>query len=332
MPEDAPAIDPGGSSRREDRPDAQQGLPAEHARQRVAWLGLGAMGTPMVRRLAAAGHDVVAYDPTPARVLAAGPRVSSAGSPASAAEGRDVLVVMVATPAQATQALLGPDGAAAALRADCRVVVLSTLGPAALTELAGRLPDGVRVVDAPVSGGVTRATDGTLLIMAANVQDDDRRLLGALGEVVEVGTRPGQGQAMKMVNQVLCGVHIAAAAEALALADGLGIDPRVAWQTVRRGAAASFMLDDRGARMVGDLDGPLDPGAGRPVRSAVALFVKDLHLVLDEATAAGLPLPVVSAAARSFADAGEAGLLNHDDSELYDHVRAGRVWPHGMSM
>jgi 3-hydroxyisobutyrate dehydrogenase/putative dehydrogenase len=283
----------------------------------VAWLGVGAMGTPMVRRLAASGYAVTAYDPSAAHVAQLGAGVRAAPAPVAAARDCDVLVLMVASPEQAEVAVFGPDGAAAVLAPGSRVVVLGTLGSAWVTDLAARLPAGVRVVDAPVSGGVVRAADGSLLVMAAGARAVDVALLSVLGEVVEVGTQPGQGQAMKMVNQVLCGVHIAAAAEALALAEAMGIDPAAAWRTVRRGAAASFMLEDRGARMVG----PREDG----VRSAVSLFVKDLHLVLDEARAAGLPAPVVTAAAGLFADAAAAGLARHDDTGLYDHLRSLRA-------
>ena len=279
----------------------------------VGWLGLGAMGSPMARRVAAAGHRLTAYDPTPARALALGPGVRAAADPAQAASGCSVLVVMVASPAQADTALFGPDGAAGGLRAGSRVVVLSTLGPDWVRSLPTRLPDGVRVVDAPVSGGVARAVEGTLLLMASAAEPPDLAVLEVLGEVAQVGDQPGQGQAMKMVNQVLCGVHIAAAAEALALAEAMGIDPELAWATVRRGAGASFMLDDRGSRMV--------QGEREPVRSALGLFVKDLHLVLDEAGATGLPTSVVAAAAALFSAAAADGRAGHDDSELYDHVR-----------
>jgi len=281
---------------------------------RVGWLGLGAMGVPMARRLAEAGHRLSAYDPNPERASALGPDVGAAASPMWAADGCEVLVVMVATPAQAEVALFGPAGAAAALRPDTRVVLLATFGPAWVRGLTSRLPSGVRVVDAPVSGGVGRAHDGTLLIMASAAEAADLRLLSVLGEVVVVGEQPGDGQAMKMVNQVLCGVHIAAAAEALALAESMGIDPELAWRTVRRGAAASFMLDDRGARMVS--------GEFEPVRSSMSLFVKDLHLVLDEAQAARLPTAVVAAAAELFSAAAAQGRSAQDDSELYDFVRS----------
>jgi 3-hydroxyisobutyrate dehydrogenase len=265
----------------------------------------GTMGTPMVSRLRDLGHDVRAYDPHD--------HGHDVTSPAQAAAGCDVLMVMVATPQQASQALEGPDGALAVMASGSRVVLLSTLGPAWVRQLVP--PEGVRIVDAPVSGGVTRAAAGELLIMAAGARPEDLALLEVFGDVVHVGEEPGQGQAMKLVNQVLCGVHIAAAAEALALAERLGIDPELAWGTVRQGAAASFMLDDRGARMVAGPDGN--------VRSAVALFVKDMQLVVQEAERTGLRTSVSAAAARLFADAGEAGLLRADDAQLFDYLRSG---------
>lgn len=275
------------------------------------------MGTPMALRQAAAGRVVVAFDPgSPAPE-----GIELVSSPAEVARAAEVLVIMVATPVQAEAALFGPDGAAGEMRPHARVVILSTLGPSWVRNLVGRLPTSV-VVDAPVSGGVVRAAAGTLLIMAAGASAQDRKLLAVLGEVVDVGDRPGQGQSMKMVNQVLCGVHIAAAAEALAVAEALGIDPGLALDTIRRGAASSFMLDDRGPRMVAGPDGQ--------VRSTVSLFVKDLQLVLDEAGAARLPTPVVEAALQLFSDAADTGLGGHDDAELYNHVRQGKAGGRGV--
>lgn len=281
----------------------------------IAWLGLGAMGAPMAARLVAAGHEVTAYDVDAARIdrlVAVGGR--AAGSPAQAAAASEVLAVMVATPEQAEQALFGAGGALESLDGPRRLVLFSTLGPAWVRSLASRLPTTVGLLDAPVSGGVVRAGEGTLLIMAAgSALPEDEALLRELGDPTFVGEKPGDGQAVKMVNQVLCGVHIAAAAEALSLAESLGIDSRLAWDTVRRGAAASFMLDDRGKRMV--------EGAQGEVRSAVSIFVKDLRLVLDNARTGGLPTPLVAAAEQLFSIAAAQGLAGRDDSELIEVFR-----------
>lgn len=156
----------------------------------VAWLGLGAMGLPMVQRVVAAGYRVRAYDPHRERLDAAGADYAAA-DPADAARGARVLVVMVATPQQADEALVGR-GALEALDPGARVVVLSTVGTAWVKELAGRVPPGARVVDAPVSGGVVRARDGSLLVMASGLDAVSGALLDTLGDVVEVGPDPGR--------------------------------------------------------------------------------------------------------------------------------------------
>ena len=135
-------------------------------------------------------------------------------------------------------------------------MIMATVGPGVVAEVAGRLGgQGVTVVYVPVSGGVQRAAAGDLLVMVAGTEDAvdrTRPLLGVLASSAPVvGPAPGDGQRMKLVNQLLCGVHIAAAAEALAFAESLGLDPGECWRVLRDGAAASFMFEDRGARMVG---------------------------------------------------------------------------------
>jgi 3-hydroxyisobutyrate dehydrogenase len=200
--------------------------------------------------------------------------------------------------------------------------VMATVGPAAIEGWSARLARrAVAVVDAPVSGGVQRAGTGDLLVMFASeaeVPPQVREVIAVLAATaVEVGRRVGDGQRVKLVNQLLCGVHIAAAAEALALAESLGLDPATTWETVRHGAAASFMLDDRGARMVGPQPAP--------VRSAVDIFVKDMGLVLDAANLAGLPTPVAGAAQQLYLRAKRAGLGGADDSSLRAYLAGERV-------
>ena len=286
---------------------------------RVGWLGLGAMGLPMARRLVEASIDVAAYDPVPApleALTAAGGR--PAATAAAAAAGADLLFVTVATPEQAAAALFGRDGAADALAPGATVVVMSTIGPSAVRELANRLAAGVGLLDAPMSGGVARAERGDLVVMVGGPRerfDVARPLLERLGSTVAyVGETVGDGQALKLVNQLLAGVHIAAAAEALGLATALGLDPRAAWEVVRHGAAGSFMLDDRGRRM---LDGDFEP-----VRSALDIFVKDMGLVVAAAKAQKLPTPLAAAAEQLYLTGAAEGLGRRDDSSLvtlYDH-------------
>ena len=198
---------------------------------RVGWIGLGAMGFPMAGCVARAGFDVSAYDIDPARAEAlAADGVKPATSIGEAATGVDVLVIMVATPDQVESVLFGDDPAASALTAGAAVVVMATVGPAPVQRWAERLgQQQVDLVDAPVSGGAARAAAGDLLIMVGGTQsavDRAQPLLDAMARSApHVGTAPGDGQKVKLVNQLLCGVHIAAAAEALALAEAMQLDP-----------------------------------------------------------------------------------------------------------
>jgi 3-hydroxyisobutyrate dehydrogenase/putative dehydrogenase len=272
------------------------------------------MGLPMARRLIGASHDVTAYDPVPAAreaVAAAGGHPAS--TPADVAEGAEAVVVTVATPDQALAALFGADGAANALAPGTTVVVMSTIGPTAVRDLAERLtPLGVGLLDAPMSGGVARAERGDLVVMVGGPRETFegcRPLLDRLGTTVAyVGEAIGDGQALKLVNQLLAGVHIAATAEALGLAAALGLDARAAWEVVRNGAAGSFMLNDRGARM---LDGEFEP-----VRSALDIFVKDMGLVVSAAKARKLPTPLAAAAEQLYLAGSAEGLGRRDDASL----------------
>jgi 3-hydroxyisobutyrate dehydrogenase len=285
---------------------------------RVGWIGLGAMGLPMARSAARAGHEITGYDidPGPAASLGAD-GVKPAGSIAEAATGADVLVLMVATPAQVESVLYGDDPAATALAPGAVVMVMATVGPAPVQRWAKRLAgQGVEIVDAPVSGGVARAGAGDLLIMVAGSEVAVRRTRSLLDSMARsapvVGAHPGDGQKVKLVNQLLCGVHIAVAAEALALAEAMQLDATATWEVLRAGAAASFMLDDRGDRMVHGTD---------QVKSALDIFVKDMGLVLDAARENSYPAPLASAAEQLYLAGRRAGLGRRDDSSVIEVLR-----------
>jgi 3-hydroxyisobutyrate dehydrogenase len=292
---------------------------------RVGWLGLGAMGAPMAGCLAHAGHPVVAYDIVPGLAAAlAADGVRAADSIAAAVREADLVAIMVATPDQVDEVLFGPAGAAGAagaLAPGAVVVIMATVGPEVVAEVAARLGrGGVAVVDAPVSGGVQRAAAGDLLIMVSGADDAvgrARPLLDALARSAPVvGPAPGDGQRMKLVNQLLCGVHIAAAAEALAFAESLGLDPGACWRVLRDGAAASFMFEDRGARMVG--------GEFEPPRSALDIFVKDMGLVSAAAQHAGASAPLTTVTRRLYEEGHERGLGRKDDAALIEVLRQDR--------
>lgn len=286
---------------------------------RIGWIGLGAMGGPMAQRALERGHVVDGFDvgaEAVERAVRAGAR--AAASPADAARDAEALVVMVATPAQVEAVLFGPDGAAGALPVGSVVVLMATVGDGVVADWGSRLDErGVLLVDAPVSGGTARARAGELLVMASGAEAAIARVRTLLddlaGHVAIVGDEPGSGQRVKLVNQLLCGVHIAAAAEALAFAESIGLDAGAVREVIRHGAAGSFMLDDRGERMLQD-----DP----PVRSRVDIFVKDMGLVAEAARGAGQRVELAAAAFDLYREAAERGLGAVDDSRLIELFRS----------
>jgi 3-hydroxyisobutyrate dehydrogenase-like beta-hydroxyacid dehydrogenase len=282
--------------------------------QSVGFIGLGAMGAPMAKRIAASGFDLSVFD---VRQENAEPLVeagaTSAGSPREAAEGVGALFLMVVNADQAEDVLFGREGAAETLSPESAVVIMSTVGPEAVRGLEGRLAErGVRLLDAPVSGGVARAERGDLLIMAGGAADlfeEFRPVLEAMGSTVaHCGGSVGDGQSVKLVNQLLCGVHIAAAGEALAYAEALGLDPRSVFETIRHGAANSFMLEDRGERML--------EREFVPARSALDIFVKDMGLVREAAGERGFRTPLADAAHGLYEVGSSLGLGGEDDSGI----------------
>lgn len=284
----------------------------------VGFVGLGAMGLPMAENLVRRGFAVRGFDLKAAALdalaAAGGVRAQTA---ADAARGAGVLVLMVVNAAQA-EAVLFDDGALAALAPGGIVVLMATCPPAAAENLAARIAaEGRRFVDAPVSGGVGGARGGTLTIMASAPQADVlavKPVLDVLGDkVFHVGERPGQGAMVKTVNQLLCGVHIAAAAEAFSLAAKAGIDAEVLLQILGGSAASSWMLKDRGPRMLQDAPA---------VASAVDIFVKDLGIVLDAGRGARAALPLAAAAHQMFLAASGLGHGAEDDSQVVRAYRA----------
>jgi 3-hydroxyisobutyrate dehydrogenase len=282
----------------------------------VAVLGLGAMGLPIAVRLATA-LDVHAYDVAPARRELADERgVRTHASAAETVAEVDATLVAVRDVAQLEDLLFGPAGIADSLPAGSVVILTSTVGTAGIAPVAERLGAlALDLVDAPLSGGPLRAEQGDLLIVVGGTPDARAKAAPVLdllaSTLTVVGDRPGDGQALKTVNQLLCGVHIAAAAEALALASRLGIDPAAALEALQAGAAASFMLGNRGPRM---LEAYSEDGA--EVLSRLDIFVKDLGIVTAAARSRGLPTPVAAAAEQLFLQGAAHGLSGHDDSAV----------------
>ncbi|MGI8459699.1 MAG: NAD(P)-dependent oxidoreductase [Propionibacteriaceae bacterium] len=286
----------------------------------IAVLGLGAMGLPMARHLSGTG-SIRGYDLAAERRELVGEFGTVCATAREAATGADVALLAVRNHAQLQDALWGDDGIAAVLSAGSVVLLTSTVGIDAVRGEAAALAErDLLLVDAPVSGGPVRAGNGDLLVTVGAepaAYEKVRPVLEAMASTLSwVGERPGDGQSMKTVNQLLCGVHIAAAAEALALAGELGLDLEQALTTLQAGAAASFMLGDRGPRML-----QADQPGGAEVRSRLDIFVKDMGIVTSAARDAGLATPVAAAAQQLYLLGQAHGLAAADDSSVISVLR-----------
>jgi len=257
---------------------------------KLGFVGLGAMGRPMATRLLQAGHDVAVWARRPeaaAPLVAAG--AVGCDSPAALARRADVVVTIVTYGSDVESVVFGPDGLADGLAPGAVLVDMSTIAPGLARNLASRLAErGVHMLDAPVSGGAAGAEAGTLSIMAggeAAVLERVRPVFDALGKtLVHVGGH-GAGQVAKACNQMVMVAAIEAAAEAMRLAAAAGVDPEKVRQALAGGSAASRVLDVFGARMT-----QRDFAAGVEAR----LHHKDFGILLQEAHAMGVPLPIAA--------------------------------------
>lgn len=282
----------------------------------AAVLGLGAMGLPMAKRLASQ-LTVHGFDIAADRLrLAKKAGIRTFNTAASAVDGTDAVLLAVRDAEQLSAVLFGSDGIAPTLKHGAVVIMTSTVGVDAVVAVAERLAvQGVDLVDAPLSGGPARAGEGDLLIVvgsSATAYAAAAPVLNLLASTLTVvGDKPGDGQALKTVNQLLCGVHIAAAAEALALAQSLGLDPDNTIKALQAGAAASFMLGNRGPRILQAWD-----PEGAEVLSRLDIFVKDLGIVTSAARAVSLSTPLAAAAEQLFLQGQAQGHGDEDDSAI----------------
>ena len=286
----------------------------------ITVVGLGAMGLPMATNLAKDFH-VRGVDISEERLsLGAQAGLETFTSAKEAADGSDVVLLAVRNEPQLLDALFGEGDIAAALAPGAVVLLTSTVGTQAVEKAATRLEElGIDIVDAPISGGPVRAGQGDLLVTVGakpEVVERIRPVLEAMASnLVIVGDLPGKGQALKTVNQLLCGVHIAAAGEALALADRLGLDPKAALDPLMSGAAASFMLGDRGQRML-----QAYTEEGPEVRSRLDIFVKDMGIVTAAAKSVGIGVPLAAAAEQQYLAGLVRGKGAQDDSTIIQVV------------
>ncbi len=284
---------------------------------KVGLIGLGTMGSGMAASLRRAGYDMHVFD---VRQEVADKFAKDGGQAyknvAELGAACDVVVSVVVNAAQTEAVLFGPNsdgtGCAAAMRAGSVFVMCSTVDPNWSVALEARLEKlGLHYVDAPISGGAAKAASGEMTMMTAAkpaAYAKCENILNAMaGKVYKLGDHAGAGSKVKIINQLLAGVHIAAAAEAMALGLREGVNPDALYDVITHSAGNSWMFENRMAHVLAADYTPL---------SAVDIFVKDLGLVLDMARASKFPLPLSSTAHQMFMQASTAGFAKEDDSAV----------------
>ena len=295
---------------------------------KVGVIGLGTMGMGAALNLHRKGHAVTGCDiRETARSEFAAAGGATVASPAALPADLDAVVVFVITAAQTEDVLFGPQGCLVRLQAGAVILCCATVAPEAARALGKRIVDGgFLMLDSPVSGGRAGAHGGTMTVMASGSDaafDKARPVLDAIStKVWNLGAEPGVGSTVKMVNQLLAGVHIATAAEALALGIRAGADPRTLFEVISSSAGSSWMWQNRVPHILDGDDTPL---------SAVNIFVKDLGIVLDQARALTFPLPLAAAAHQLFLAAAAHGQGAKDDAFVIRVWQAltGIALPHG---
>lgn len=285
-------------------------MPAEN----ICVIGLGSMGMGAAKSSLRAGLNTWGVDLNPAALESlrqAGAR--DAQSSASAfADQLDAVLLLVVNAKQVNAILFGEDGLAAKLRPGTVVMVSSTLSAQDAQQIEQRLAEHqLLMLDAPVSGGAAKAASGEMTVMASGSDAAFAQLQPVLdavaAKVYRVGNEIGLGSTVKIIHQLLAGVHIAVGAEAMALAARAGIPLETMYEVVTNAAGNSWMFENRMKHVV---DGDYSP------KSAVDIFVKDLNLVADTAKSLHFPLPLASTALNMFTEASNAGYGREDDSAV----------------
>jgi len=284
-----------------------------HSPTTLGVIGLGSMGRGAALTALNRGVPTWGFDVNPAAcatIAAAGGRI--APDLAGLAAACDAVQILVVNAAQTESVLFGPVGLAAHLKPNAVVIASATVDPTLPPQWEERLAAlGIWLIDAPVSGGAVKAAAGEMTVMASGrpeAFDAVGGLLAAVaGKVYRLGDRAGLGSTVKMVNQHLAGIHIAAACEALALGIRAGADPHQLYEVICHSAGSSWMFANRVPHILAGDYTPL---------SAVNVFVKDLGIVLDAARKLGFPLPLAATAHQLYLGTAGAGHGTEDDSAV----------------
>jgi len=277
-----------------------------------AVIGLGSMGYGMAQSLLRAGHQTHGFDIAEAATARFRAEGGAPGALADVAPGLDTVVVVVLNAPQTETVLFGDNGIVAQMKPGAVVLACATVPPDFARAMEARCQShDVHYLDAPISGGAAKAAQGQLSIMASGTAaafDAARPALDAMAQTVfELGDAAGAGSAMKAVNQMLAGVHIAAMAEALTFGMTQGVDPAKFVEVISKCAGTSWMLENRAPHIV---NGDYTP------HSSIDIWPKDLGIVLDIAHGAKFAAPVTAAALQQFLAASGSGLGREDDAAV----------------
>lgn len=292
----------------------------------IGVIGIGNMGLALALRLIDARHRIVVRDLRPeVEAVAGGAGARIAPNPAALAREVDLVIVVVVDAAQCDAVLFGEQGAADVLRSGCTVMLCPTISPVDVERIASRLHERrLECIDAPMSGGPLRARDGTMSLMVAcddAVFARHEAVLRVLSSrLMRVGQRLGDGARTKLVNNLLAAVNLAGAAEAIALAERLGLDALQTLEVIEQSSGQSWIGSDRMRRA---LAGDLTP------RAHTRLLAKDSTLALDVARAVGMEPALGGQAQRLFQLACESGLVEMDDASLLMLLRRSCAVPLG---
>jgi 3-hydroxyisobutyrate dehydrogenase len=292
---------------------------------KVGFIGTGTMGQPMVANLLRRGFAVVAHDVVPAALEAAiALGADRAGSAAEAAKASDLVITMLPSSSHVEQAYLGPGGILEGAPSGRLCVDMSTIDPAVSRRVAGRLGErGVRFIDAPVSGAVPRAVDGTLTIMVGGEAADleaARPALAAMGStIIHVGP-VGSGEVAKLCNNLIAGVAMVAVSEAFRIAEGFGVDPRVLTEVISRSSGQTWAME-HGHPVPGIVPKAASNRDYAP-GFMVDLMCKDLGLAVNAARELRVPVVVSPAAQQLLRLASAHGYGRKDFSAVYAFLRA----------
>ena len=278
----------------------------------VGVFGLGSMGYGIAASLLRAGHRVWGFDTVSSQVEKFVGEGGFSDTVASAVPSLDVVVIVVLNAAQTESVLFGSDGIVAYMKASSTVISCATVAPVFAKNMAAQCKaTEVFYLDAPISGGAVKSAAGKLSVMASGEPaafDGARLALEAIAETVfELGDKAGAGSAMKSVNQLLAGVHIAAMAEAMTFGIAQGIEASAIVDVISKCAGTSWMFENRAPHVV---DGDYTP------RSSVNIWPKDLGIVLDIAKDSKFSAPLTLAALQQFVAASDAGLGGEDDAAV----------------